>query len=103
MKKKNDCRHAIMLPPVERMGLSAILYVWMTKLERLTGSRREDILTFYRQRLLGCHPAGWGKWPFRVPIHPDELNKRELFLFLWDIRCDADRRHGVKLEFNLNF
>lgn len=100
MRQKTE-RRRTMVPPLERLNLTAILGTWMLILEKETGLHREDILFAYRRSLLGQQVKRFHKTIFYLPKHHDELTDDELFTFMYDIRWDVRERFRIQLEFNV--
>lgn len=99
MKPAMTTLRATLLPPPGDISLRTLLDVWMLRLEASCGLPREDILLYFRYRLLGPGRSGKGTLIRGLPAHPDELTLEELFTFMWKLRRVAKSLMRVNLDF----
>lgn len=100
MNTTGNTLRAVLLPPAAEMTLHTVFDLWMLRLEMLCDMPREDILLYFRLRLLEKRPAGFGTARFIRPVHPDELEKEELFTFMWHVRHIVRTQLRITLDFN---
>lgn len=95
-------RQGVLIPPVRQLDLRAILDLWMLRLEEEYGTPREDLLLYFRYRLLAERTMRIGDDGYRLPVHPDELDTETLFTFMWRVSRLARRQLDIELDFNMN-